>query len=60
VVSDIMLTESAIMRLIEPAEVAELVMYLCSPQAAFANGAAWGLHGSLVLRDVYGSALVGP
>ena len=45
VVSDIMVAESAIKRLIEPAEVAELVAYLCSPQAGFANGSSWVLDG---------------
>lgn len=45
VVSDIMLSESAIKRLIEPDEVAELVAYLCSAQAGFANGSSWVLDG---------------
>ncbi len=40
-----MVAESAIKRLIEPAEVAELVVYLCSPQAGFANGSSWVLDG---------------
>ncbi|MHB1596859.1 MAG: 3-hydroxybutyrate dehydrogenase [Streptosporangiaceae bacterium] len=45
VVSGIMVAESAIKRLIEPTEVAELVAYLCSPHAAFANGSCWVLDG---------------
>jgi 3-hydroxybutyrate dehydrogenase len=45
VVTDIMLTEPAVKRLIEPTEVAELVAYLCSPAAGFANGASWVLDG---------------
>jgi 3-hydroxybutyrate dehydrogenase len=50
VVSDIMLTEPAIKRLIEPAEVAELVVFLCSDAASFANGAAWVLDGGWTAR----------
>ena len=46
----ILLVRSAIKRLIEPAEVAELVAYLCSPAAAFITGA------SLTRRRVDGSA----
>lgn len=37
VISDIMLPESAVKRLIEPGEVTELVAYLCSAQAGFAK-----------------------
>ena len=40
VVEKIMLTEPAVKRLIEPAEVAELVAYLCSAPASFANGSS--------------------
>jgi 3-hydroxybutyrate dehydrogenase len=50
VISDIMLTEPAIRRLIEPAEVAELVAYLCSEAGSFANGAAWVLDGGWTAR----------
>lgn len=50
VVTDIMLQESAIKRLIEPGEVAELVGYLCSAQAGFANGSSWVLDGGWTAR----------
>ena len=50
VVSDIMLTEPVIKRLIEPAEVAELMAYLCSPAASFANGSSWVLDGGWSAR----------
>jgi 3-hydroxybutyrate dehydrogenase len=45
VVATIMLDRSAIKRLIEPAEVAELVAYLCSPAADFITGASIPLDG---------------
>jgi 3-hydroxybutyrate dehydrogenase len=38
VVSDILLTNSAVKRLVEPAEVAEAVAYLCQPEAASITG----------------------
>src|ERR671929_159472 len=41
VVEKVMLTEPAIKRLIEPEEVAEMVAYLCSPPASFANGSSF-------------------
>ena len=50
VVSKIMLEPAAIKRLIEPAEVAEQVAYLCSPEASFITGASimmdggWSAH----------------
>jgi len=50
VVTDIMLTEPAIKRLIEPEEVAELVAYLCSGPASFANGSPWVLDGGWSAR----------
>jgi 3-hydroxybutyrate dehydrogenase len=45
VIEKIMLTRSAMKRLIEPAEVAELVAYLCSPAAAFITGSSITLDG---------------
>jgi len=45
VVEKILLTRSAIKRLIEPSEVAELVAYLCSPAAGFITGASLTLDG---------------
>jgi 3-hydroxybutyrate dehydrogenase len=50
VVEEIMLTEPAIKRLIEPAEVAELVSYLCSAPASFANGSSYVLDGGWSAR----------
>ncbi len=45
VIEKILLTRSAIKRLVEPAEVAELVAYLCSPAADFITGASIALDG---------------
>ena len=50
VVEEIMLTEPAIKRLIEPAEVAELIAYLCSAPASFANGSSYLLDGGWSAR----------
>ncbi len=45
VVRDIMLAPAAIKRLIEPAEVAEMVAYLCSPEASFITGSSMMMDG---------------
>ncbi|HEY0696605.1 MAG TPA: 3-hydroxybutyrate dehydrogenase [Micromonospora sp.] len=45
VVEKIMLARAAIKRLIEPAEVAELLAYLCSPAADFITGASIAMDG---------------
>jgi len=50
VVEKIMLTEPAIKRLIEPAEVAAAVSYLCSDAASFVNGSALVLDGGWSAR----------
>lgn len=45
VVEKIMLARSAVKRLVEPAEVAEMVAHLCSPQAAMVTGASLTIDG---------------
>jgi 3-hydroxybutyrate dehydrogenase len=50
VVSSVMLTQSAVKRLIEPAEVAELAAYLCSDAASYANGSSFVLDGGWSAR----------
>jgi 3-hydroxybutyrate dehydrogenase len=50
VVQRIMLTEPAIKRLVEPAEVADMAVYLCGPQTSFANGASFVLDGGWTAR----------
>ncbi|HEV2346888.1 MAG TPA: 3-hydroxybutyrate dehydrogenase [Actinocrinis sp.] len=46
VVGDVLLARSPIKRLIEPTEVAQLAVYLCSPQASFINGASLTIDGA--------------
>jgi 3-hydroxybutyrate dehydrogenase len=50
VVERVMLTEPAIKRLIEPEEVAEVALFLCSPAASFVNGASLTLDGGWTAR----------
>jgi 3-hydroxybutyrate dehydrogenase len=45
VVSDVLLTRSAIKRLIDPSEVAAAVAYLCSPEASYITGARLVIDG---------------
>ncbi|MFE1905663.1 3-hydroxybutyrate dehydrogenase [Streptomyces gardneri] len=45
VLSEVMLRDSALKRLIEPEEVAEAVLYLCTPQASFITGTSLTLDG---------------
>jgi 3-hydroxybutyrate dehydrogenase len=45
VIEKVLLTRSAMKRLIEPAEVAEMVAYLCSPAADFITGTSLMLDG---------------
>ncbi|MFB7345327.1 3-hydroxybutyrate dehydrogenase [Streptomyces hydrogenans] len=45
VLTEVMLKDSALKRLVEPEEVAEAVAYLCTPQAAFITGASLTLDG---------------
>ena len=50
VIEKVMLTEPAIKRLIEPEEVAEMVAYLCAPEASFINGASLTIDGGWTAR----------
>ncbi len=50
VIERIMLTEPAIKRLIEPQEVAELALFLCSPAASFINGSSLVMDGGWSAR----------
>ncbi|MGC9441218.1 3-hydroxybutyrate dehydrogenase [Streptomyces sp. WG5] len=45
VLTDVLLRDSAVRRLIEPEEVAEAVAYLCGPQASFVTGTSLALDG---------------
>lgn len=50
VIEQIMLTEPAIKRLVEPEEVAEFATFLCSPEASFINGASLTMDGGWTAR----------
>ncbi|MEE1815155.1 3-hydroxybutyrate dehydrogenase [Streptomyces sp. SP18ES09] len=45
VLAEVLLKDSALKRLIEPEEVAEAVLFLCSPQASFMTGTSLTLDG---------------
>ena len=50
VIEKIMLTEPAVKRLVEPAEVADLAVWLCHPGMSFANGSSHVLDGGWTAR----------
>jgi len=50
VITEVMLAEPAIKRLIEPEEVAELAAYLCGPHAGFVTGSSYLLDGGWSAR----------
>lgn len=50
VIEEIMLTEPAIKRLIEPEEVAEFAAFLCTSEASFINGASLTMDGGWTAR----------
>jgi 3-hydroxybutyrate dehydrogenase len=50
VIEKIMLTEPAVKRLVEPHEVADLAVFLCTPSMSFANGASYLLDGGWTAR----------
>jgi 3-hydroxybutyrate dehydrogenase len=50
VIEQIMLTEPAIKRLVEPEEVAEAVAYLCTDAASFVNGSSQVMDGGWTAR----------
>jgi 3-hydroxybutyrate dehydrogenase len=50
VVEKVMLSAPSVKRLLEPAEVADLAVYLCSPSGSFANGSSFVLDGGWSAR----------
>lgn len=50
VIEEVMLTEPAIKRLIEPEEVAEVAAFLCTSEASFVNGASLTMDGGWTAR----------
>jgi 3-hydroxybutyrate dehydrogenase len=50
VIEQVMLRESAIKRLVEPAEVAAAVAYLCGPTSSFVTGASIVMDGGWTAR----------
>jgi 3-hydroxybutyrate dehydrogenase len=50
VVQKILLTQSAIKRLLEPSEVADLVLWLCGPTASMVSGASYTMDGGWSAR----------
>ncbi len=50
VIEQVMLKESAIKRLLEPAEVAEVVGFLCGPSTSFVTGTSVVLDGGWTAR----------
>ena len=50
VLSRVMLTESAVSRLVEPAEVASLALWLAGPDAGMVTGASYTMDGGWSAR----------
>jgi 3-hydroxybutyrate dehydrogenase len=50
VIEKVMLSEPAIKRLVEPAEVAEAAAWLCAPESSFVNGASLVVDGGWTAR----------